>query len=111
MLVLVHLRPLPNQTEVTKIYLDGATHEIWLYALHPETDRQGLIELLSPSKGGRLHPLNFAAQFIEVSDEAALDRAEAAVRKVCDGLLSPDQDYIRDWQALFGNNMVKEKYR
>lgn len=111
-MTLIHLRPLPDDRP-TKFYLAGATHEIWLYALTPDGSRQKLIDGHSP--GGEacnfLIPLNFAAQFIEPSDEDAVKRCEAAIQRVCDGTLSPDTDHIRTWMHSFGDNMVKDKKR
>lgn len=109
-IVCVHLRPMADKRP-TKIYLDGATHEIWVYALDPRGKRQALIE--NPTFGAEtcqfLTPCNFAAQFIEPSDDAARGRVEAAVRAICDGALSPDTDFVRHWAHLFGSNMMKDR--
>jgi hypothetical protein len=108
-MMLIHLRPLPVPQQ-TIFYLGGATHEIWLYALHPDGSRQKRIDGYAEGCD-LLVPLNFAAQFIEPSDEVAVKRCEAAIQRVCDGTLSPDTDYIRSWMHLFGDNMVKDKKR
>ena len=109
MLVLVHLRPLPGGPP-PNFYLEGATHELWLHAIDPSVERQ---TILSTGKATRklLWPMNFAAQIIEPTDELARERVEGAVRKVCAGQLSPDTDFRRDWEALFGSNMLKPEYR
>lgn len=110
LMVLVHLRPMRDKRP-TKFYLDGATHEMWLYALNPAGNRQKVIdgEGIGPHSCQWLTPMNFAAQFIELTDELATARCEDAVQKVCDGKLSPDTDFIRHWMHLFGDNMIKDK--
>jgi hypothetical protein len=112
LMTLIHLRPLPVNRP-TIFYLEGATHEIWLHALTPDGSRQKLVDGHSP--GGEasnlLVPLNFAAQLIELSDESAVKRCEAAIQRVCDGTLSPDTDHIRTWMHLFGDNMIKDRKR
>lgn len=107
-LVAVHLRPMPNGC-VTKFFLPMATHELWLFALNPESDRNQLI------RDGITHdhwlsPINFAAQFTEISDELAVERIRNTVQLICDRKLSPDTDFRADWIKLFGDNMVKNGY-
>lgn len=114
-LVLVHLRPMGDGRE-TKMYLPGATHEVWLMAMHPECDRQAYVQGQAKMFDGTekniyLNPTNFAAQFIADSDETAMKRVRGAVERVCDGSLNPDTDYIRHWMYLFGDNMIKDKAR
>lgn len=46
-IVLIHLRPLPDGRP-TKFYLEGATHEIWVYAINPDSRREELIETGNP---------------------------------------------------------------
>lgn len=108
-IVLVHLRPMPDGRP-TKLYLDDATHEVWLYALDPDGSRQKLIDGAIPGVDGAagwLTPKNIAGQFIAEDDAAATARVEAAIQRVCDGTLSPDTDYIRHWAHLFGGHMLK----
>lgn len=107
-IILVHLRPVPSAKK-TLFYLDGATHEIWIYALNPDADLNPAIESGVMSGKTFLSPLNFASQFIEVEDRLALDRVGAAVQAICDQKLSPDTDYRSDWIALFGDNMMKDR--
>ena len=59
LLALVHLRPMPDGRP-TKLYLIGATHELWLYALNPEHPREPLI--VGKNGARYLQPINFAAQ-------------------------------------------------
>lgn len=104
-IIVVHLRPLAEPRETT-FYVDGATHEIWVYALNPEHARGPMIKGQSLAL---LTPKNFAAQFIEISDDLACARVAKAVKMICDGELSPDTDFMRQWIALFGDNMVKDR--
>jgi len=106
-LTLVHLRPMGDGRK-TLFYIDGATHEVWLYALTPEEKREPVL------RNGKvpslwMTPSNFAAQFIEITDQLAFDRAKNAVQMVCDGKLNPDSDFRKQWEALFGNNMMKDR--
>lgn len=103
-LTLVHLRPMPD-ARPTIFYLDGASHELWLYALDPGKPREPAIR--GEAFPSWLTPSNFAAQIVAPSDEAAAARIEGAVRRICDGTLSPDTDFIRQWMHLFGDNMIK----
>jgi hypothetical protein len=104
-LVVVHLRPHPCCPE-PKIYLEGATHEVWLYALDPNKPRHLMINRCDMKF---LLPLNFAAQIIEETDEKAAERLEKAVKEILDGKLIPDTDYISMWVARFGDNMIRRK--
>lgn len=104
-IVLVHLRPLPGRPLETVYYLDGATHEMWVFAVDPDADRQAM---LTTSFGKWwLRPKNFAAQMIEITDKLAADRVRDAVRDVIEGTLSPDTDHRRAWVARFGANMMR----
>jgi len=71
---LLHLRPIGLET---KFYLAGATHEIWVQALHPDHPREPAIAGSGPWLP--LSPNNFSAQFIEPSDAAAELRVLKAV--------------------------------
>lgn len=107
MLTLMHLRPcIPGET---LIYLDGATHEIWLQAMDPRKDRTPLIKGEEFANEHGLIPLNYASQFIESSDLEASTRAAKAVMEVCAGTLNPDTDFRPSWQARFGDCMWKDR--
>lgn len=118
-MILVHLRPVPGGPDVVT-YLEGATHEFWLFVLDPgeppkwQTFREVLI------RGGRygfndapglLTPMNFGAQFIADSDEAARERVKASVQAVVDGVLSPDTDATADWRSIWGEAMIRPEFR
>lgn len=108
-IVLVHLRPMPDGRQ-TKLYLEGATHEMTVWAMDPKVDRNTLVD--TGIVGGHwMRPTNFGAQFIEIADELALKRINRSVQDICDGRLSPDTDFIRTWARLYGDNMIKPEYR
>lgn len=114
-LMLIHLRPLAPHLGTTRFYLPCATHEMWLYALDPQKDRRPLIATGMRERHW-LQPGNFAAQFTEASDPAvgdadALARIARTVQEICDGVLSPDTDFKREWIARFGDAMVRKEYR
>lgn len=107
-LITVHLRPMDNTP--TEFYLNDATHEMWLFAIDPSKNRNELISN-GITNGHWLSPINFGAQFIEISDDLARDRIRNAVQMICDGKLSPDTDHRREWVRLFGDNMLKNAPR
>jgi hypothetical protein len=108
MVVLVHLRPLPDGRK-TLLYREDASHEFWIYALDPDKPRAPAIE--GKASAHWLTPVNFAAQLAETSDAAARTRIEGAVDLIIAGELNPDTDAQRQWEALFGNAMIKPEWR
>jgi hypothetical protein len=84
-----------------KINLDGATHEVMVYALDPKQS----IRLDRPP--AYLTPCNFAGQFTADSDDAAAQRIELAVRDICAGELNPDSDGRHQWAARFSRSNFK----
>jgi hypothetical protein len=108
--VCIHLRPLVGVADPI-IHKEGATHEIWVYACNPSVKRLPIICGEEMIKQFWLTPKNFAAQFIEDSDETAVERVKGTVQMICDGKLSPDTDFIHDWGRLFGFNMIKDEYK
>lgn len=103
-LMCIHLRPTPNGAE-TIFHLEGATHEMWLYALNMESPRDAIL------RGETLPfllPINFASQFVCKNDSEAARRIEEALRGILAGKLSPDTDFIGQWVQLFGNNMIRK---
>jgi hypothetical protein len=106
---LIHLRKMDDSVE-TLLYVDGATHEMHVYAMAPEADREALIAGTDIKYiNGVLHPVNFAAQFIAADDEAAKARVQVSVNSICLGALSPDTDYRQKWVMLYGDNMMKDR--
>lgn len=84
------------------VYLPSATHEIIVYAMDPDHP----IDLKTHPY--LLHPVNFAGQFIEASDEAANARVRQAVQDIVDGTLNPDTDNRNQWVMRFsGSNILQ----
>lgn len=108
-IICLHLRPVAG-IDPPKLYLSDATHEVIVHALNPERDLNPLIDD-GIRRGEFLLPANFAAQFIEISDDLARERIERTVKEICDGALSPDTDCIGQWIARFGDNMIKRAFR
>jgi hypothetical protein len=108
-ITLCHLRPMPDG-RITKLYNPDATHEFVLWAVDPAIDRDEVIKK-GYVKGMWLRPKNFAAQFIELTDDLAKERIKQSVRLIVDGKLSPDVDYQREWIKLYTNWMMKEGYK
>lgn len=104
-LTMIHLRPVPGLGDAN-IALQGATHELAVYALDPDRPRE---PIMHGGPTAMMTPCNFAAQIIEASDDAAAERAKRAVDLICQGKLSPDTDYIRAWGAMFGDNLMLDR--
>lgn len=107
-ILLLHLRPIEGLPPAI-LHREDATHELLVHALNPDHPREELIKT-----GVLIHfmtPINFGAQFVELSDELALDRVERTVREIVDGHLSPDTDYQLEWRRRFGSDMIKKEYR
>ena len=86
-------------------YLQGATHEVHLHAIHPEADRAVMLrQPIDPQNW--LAPPVFAAQIAESDDAAAFARAALAVELVCQGRVSPHPAHVGAWVELFGDNML-----
>jgi hypothetical protein len=110
-ILLIHLREMPGEQKgATKFYIPDATHELMVYALNPEQDRRPLLATAIPDRHW-MTPGNFAAQFIEITDDLARERVRNTVQMICDGKLSPDTDFTRDWVRLYNNSMIKKEYR
>lgn len=83
------------------IHLDGATHELLLFALdpsHPASSAQAMVE------DGQLHalsPPNHGYQFKAESDAAAVARLQQIVDDIEARRLSPDGDFRAAWEAIF----------
>lgn len=93
----VSLRDVPNAPPPL-ILLEGATHEVMLYALNPGVD-PALDQ--APSF---LMPGNFHGQFIESSDDAAALRIRATVQDLVEGRLNPDTDHVSSWKERFSDS-------
>lgn len=90
---LIHLRPLNGVAAVK--YSAAATHEVMVFALDPDHPvNQGELPHV-------LAPPNFCGQFVADSDAAAVERVTDCLFEICDGALSPDTDFHRDWVDRF----------
>lgn len=107
--LLLHLREMPGQQK-TVFHIPDATHELLVFTIDPTSDRRELLATGIPKRHW-LEPINFAAQFIEITDDLARERVRNTVQMICDGKLSPDTDYQRDWVRLYNNSMIKKEFR
>ena len=109
--IVLHLREMPGEVKgATHFYIADATHELVVHALNPDKDRRELIRTAIP-KGMWLTPCNFAAQFIEITDDLARERVRSTVQMICDGKLSPDADFQQQWVQLYNDSMIKKEFR
>jgi hypothetical protein len=126
-LTLVHLRSEPGFPEPL-IHVPGATHEMVLAALSPDSPREPVVngvrgathEMVLATMGGIaahhllnlpviLTPVNFAAQMVCPGDAEAAGLVAKAVAMICERRLNPDTDFIAQWVALFGDGMMRDK--
>ncbi len=101
----IHLRPLAGGDIGPSVYVPGATHELWLYALNPDADPETVARECKPAQHF-LTPINFAAQLVLPDDAGAVDLAAGTARDVLKGLLNPDTDARSQWIERFGDAMV-----
>jgi hypothetical protein len=108
-LILVHLRPM-DPPIATNMYLEGASHEMWLHALDPALDRERALSDIKVFSKGWMTPKNFAAQLKLESDHAAIETIKVrGILPILHGALSPDSDYMRVWASIFGDNMLLDR--
>lgn len=79
------------------LYLDGATHELMVFALDPSHPAEPPVHTLAPA--------NHGYQFRADSNEAARDRVVALLEMIAAGTLSPDTDYRLSWDARFADGV------
>lgn len=97
-LSVIHLRPIPGVRPAV-ITTPNASHEFMIVSIDPDWKPDEIVDDLGFSKGlPFLTPVDVVQQFIVGNDEQAAALAELCVRTVCDGHLSPDQDYRRAWK-------------
>lgn len=97
---LLHLRLVENAPLPT-IRLEGATHEILVFATDPKWD------LVDPHwLRYALRPANFVGQFKASTDDDAMKYCCRAIVDVCEGKLNPDTDGIRGWIDRFGDHCL-----
>lgn len=90
-----HLRDLPGVPPAYLAY-PGAEYEFCIQSCDPTRDAP---DPDHPEKGYHtLCPVDVVEQFDGVSDDDARRMCEACVRGICDGLISPDQDYRSLWK-------------
>lgn len=99
-----HLRPTPAFPKPI-VYLFGATHEIFVFALDPR------VEADLTDAPARLFPCNFVGQWIADGDESAVARVQQTVEDIVNGRLNPDTDALRQWCAEYGDHCIKPEYR
>jgi hypothetical protein len=100
LLCCISLRAVPGWPPA-KINLEGATHEVMLFALDPDSPPT------ADAMPKLLHPSNFVGQFIETSDTAANERIKACVQDIVHGKLNPDTDARQQWVDRFSASNLK----
>lgn len=95
---LITLADIEGQSRPAVKFFPEATHEVLCHSLSPDhsPDPDRYKEFV------RLTPHNFEIQFAAKSDATARRVLDLAMRAVADGLLTPDDDGARAWQAALG---------
>lgn len=92
---LIHLREKKGDRPVVLTEV-GATHELMIFALDPKHHPD-------PHALRYLTPVSIVQQFIADNDAAALGVIERCLRKIADGVLSPDSDARAAWRHMLIN--------
>ena len=82
------------------VYLDGATHELLLFALDPSHTATSARAMVEAGPFRPLSPPNHGYQFKAESD-AAVTRLQRIVDDIEGRCLSPDSDFRAAWDAMF----------
>ncbi len=88
--------PSPDGTAPT-VYLEGATHELMVFALDPDHPAEMPFRMLQPA--------NHGYQFKAESNAAAEARVVALLDEVEATTLSPDTDFRAMWDARFADGV------
>ena len=97
---LIGLADLVTPTKKTpKIYMQGATHEVQVFALHPDQN-EGY-----PWPPVPLIPANHIYQFKAENNEMAELRIEGVIAAIKQQRLSPDTDFVRVWDGVFSDGV------
>ena len=94
------------------LYRSDATHEVTVFALDPDhpvpvLDGAGNAEPLPRF----MQPPEHGYQFTAESDEAARARIAFIVGRIADRKLSPTEDFVQAWNALFADGVTLKRNR
>ena len=78
-----------------KISFEGATHEVLIHALDPETDHGLDLTRVTP-----LQPVDLVHQVRLPGDELAVELLELCARRCMRGDISPDSDFRLRWKKI-----------
>lgn len=102
----ISLRPLPGVRPAALQYPE-ATHEMMILALNPDSDPPPGPDV---EKLDHLVSIDFVGQFHGVTDDQAAAICDEAIDRICDGTLSPDQDFRQYWK-MWLQAVVERKMR
>ena len=97
----IHLRPIPG-VRPAQIRVEGASHEFMIHAFDPDSPHSPPSPDISDETTwpSFLQPIDLAHQVVGLTDEQAARIGGLMVRMICDGRMSPDQDFRSVWREL-----------
>jgi hypothetical protein len=102
----VSLADFPGAAPAKKHHPDN-THEFLIIAVDPKQKLDP--DVVPTTSGYMLQPIDLIHQVKLPDDKDAADILELMVRSICDGKMSPDQDYRSAWKEII-NNTVAHAY-
>jgi len=86
------LRDFPDMPTAV-ITRDGATHEMMIWAIHPDCTPDP--DAITAQRLSLLRPPNLVHQLVDITDEVAKKVMRMFVHAICDGNASPDSDFMQ----------------
>ena len=100
---LIHLRPYEGEPQPPILNKPNMTHEVLIFALNPGEDQENR-RVYDPDNfpvpTPYMRPIDLSEQFEAPSDEKATEVVDLMVRAICDGIMSPDQDFRSVWKEV-----------
>lgn len=99
--VLLYDLSIPVDDEPLHIYLEGATHEVLVFAINSRQRIDWSRDDWPVQDPDLLREANHAYQFIAGSNDIARFRIDSVVALIADQQISPDTDFAATWDQLF----------
>lgn len=104
MVGVIHLREIEGVKPPHKQYPE-AEYELMIVSLNPEAGEPDVDG--APGTLSFLSPVDVVEQFHGITDEQAAQVCEAAVKSICMGTMSPDQDFRSAWHRVIQQTVAQ----